>query len=349
MEILFITSPKLNTMKTKIKRLIFGFLFYFLGMASIIHSQTCFPAGGFSTSTGPITTTTGGSSCFDQAFSIGDNITVSGLIIGNIYTVSLCGEGGASNHPPTYNSYIGLWNAAGTPFISESLGGTCGTGDDEELTFTATATSHLVILRDETCNTGFSLHDLCVTNNGPLPVELLDFHAKETTGKVKIVWRTASELDNEGFQIQRSADGKKWGNLAFVPGHGTTHEEQSYNYNDERTLPGMNYYRLRQMDFDGQSEYSKVISVEMKNGGRGIRFFPNPAAESVRFALGTVYAGEATLTLYDGMGRLVKSQALLLEGGAFSTDIGLCDLPAGVYLAKVQAGQKQWQERLMME
>jgi hypothetical protein len=132
-----------------------------------IQAQSCPTSGGFATGTGAITAVTGDSSCFDRAFSHGDNVTLSGLIIGNIYTVSTCGEANPSNHPSPVNSYIGIWNAAGTVFVTEALGGSCGDGDDERVTFTAAATSHLVVLRTETCVSGFALHDLCILNEGP--------------------------------------------------------------------------------------------------------------------------------------------------------------------------------------
>ena len=183
----------------------------------------------------------------------------------------------------------------------------------------------------------------------PLPVELVSFSASSKNNIIQLLWRTASETNNEGFQIQRSADGKNWNDLAFVPGHGTTLEAQSYTYTDERPLPGMNYYRLRQMDFDGKSEHSKIVSVEMKNGGSGIHFFPNPATGSVTLALETDYSGEATLTLYDLTGKQMKTATLSLEGGAFRTDIGLGDLPTGIYMAQVRAGNELWRQRLVVE
>ncbi len=188
-----------------------------------------------------------------------------------------------------------------------------------------------------------------ITAQAPLPAELVSFSASSENNFTQLLWRTASETNNEGFEIQRSTDGKNWNNLAFVPGHGTTTEEQSYAYTDERTLPGMNYYRLQQVDFDGKSEYSKVVSVEMKNGGGGIHFFPNPATGSVTLALETDYSGEATLTLYDLTGKQMKTVTLSLEGGAFRTDIGLGDLPTGIYMAQVQAGGVQWRERLIIK
>ncbi|MCB0518057.1 MAG: T9SS type A sorting domain-containing protein [Lewinellaceae bacterium] len=183
-----------------------------------------------------------------------------------------------------------------------------------------------------------------------LPIELTAFRASlQIDNSVLLHWLTASELNNAGFHLQRSPDGKNWQDLTFVPGHGTTQAEQSYTYTDERPLSGLNYYRLQQEDFDGASEFSKVISVEMRGAGSGIRLFPNPATGNVTLALESDYAGEATLTLYDLLGKQMKTQVLSLEGNAFRTSIGLDGLPAGVYLAEVMVGLEQWQQRLVVE
>ena len=194
---------------------------------------------------------------------------------------------------------------------------------------------------------------LTSTNGGcqaaPLPVELVFFEGTSENFRVQLNWQTASETNNESFDIQRSADGKTWDNLAFVPGHGTTNEEQSYTYTDERPLPGLNYYRLKQMDYDGKFEYSQIVSVEVERDGKGFDLFPNPVTGSVTLALESDYAGEATLTLYDLLGKQMKTQVLSLEGGSFRTSIGLDGLPDGVYLVAVVAGREQWRERLVVE
>ncbi len=162
-------------------------------------------------------------------------------------------------------------------------------------------------------------------------------------------WQTASELNNEGFQVQRSYDTRNWTGLAFIPGNGSTQVEHSYSHFDERPLPGVNYYRLKQMDFDGQFKYSEVISVKVKGEGSGISLFPNPANGSVTLALESGYTSAAILTLYNLLGKQMKQQVLPLESGAFRTDIDLSGLPCGIYLAEVRAGKEKWLERLVVD
>ncbi|WP_299990078.1 T9SS type A sorting domain-containing protein [uncultured Pontibacter sp.] len=95
-----------------------------------------------------------------------------------------------------------------------------------------------------------------------LPVELVSFKAQSTKDGVQLSWKTASELDNKGFEVEVSADGKNFRKIAFIESKvGTTSLVQNYSYLDTRAAAGINYYRLKQVDFDGAFEYSKVVAV----------------------------------------------------------------------------------------
>ncbi len=187
---------------------------------------------------------------------------------------------------------------------------------------------------------------------GALPVELIEFTVRETNQSIDLQWRTASELNNEGFEIQHSADGTTWSNIAFVNGHGTTLEEQSYSYTDNRPLPGINYYRLKQIDFDGKFEYSPIVSVNLTNlqDLSNLRLFPNPATNNtVTLSIETDFTGEASFVLYDLLGQQMNRQSLNLESGSFNQSIDLSGIPSGVYMVEITAGNESWQERLVVE
>ncbi len=180
----------------------------------------------------------------------------------------------------------------------------------------------------------------------------MDFQAKlHEKNEVLLNWHTASELNNEGFEIQRSLDGENWDKLAFVSGHGTTLEEQSYSYTDERPLSGINYYRLRQMDFDGREEYSKVVSVEVGFASKALTFFPNPAPEGIT----SLYFPEAPeveglLEVFDWLGNKVYRQTILLEGGSeVLLPLDLHNFPSGMYVATLEIGGKVFSEKLMLK
>ena len=98
----------------------------------------------------------------------------------------------------------------------------------------------------------------------PIPVELISFTAKSNGKEIILNWSTATELNNLGFEIQRSSEGNEFFTIGFVEGHGTTTEQQTYSYIDKNLGNGKNFYRLKQVDYDGSYEYSDVVEVEWR-------------------------------------------------------------------------------------
>lgn len=115
------------------------------------------------------------------------------------------------------------------------------------------------------------------TLDNPLPVELVTFSADIIDQLVQLNWTTASELNNDYFFIQRSANGTEFENIGKVQGAGTKSSTTHYQFVDEIPLPDVAYYRLRQTDFDGKTSFSSVVSVDLSNiSGFGI--YPNPVS-----------------------------------------------------------------------
>lgn len=136
----------------------------------------------------------------------------------------------------------------------------------------------------------------------PLPVELVSFTVHPVFNNIlthQLEWQTASEYHNTGFNIQFSVDGKAFNNVGFVKGLGMAH---SYQFNHIPIAIGFVYYRLEQIDSDGQKHYSKVISVNALPIIPPLSIAPNPAHESVYFKSAW---GKATLTVYNAMGSIV--------------------------------------------
>ncbi|MDW8332505.1 MAG: LamG-like jellyroll fold domain-containing protein, partial [Cyclobacteriaceae bacterium] len=113
----------------------------------------------------------------------------------------------------------------------------------------------------------------------PLPVELAYFRAKEAEGKVELSWRTESEINNDYFTIERSADATNWMVLMTLPGRGTTTIPTDYIAYDDGPLNGLNYYRLKQTDYDGSCTYSRIVSVFMGESEQ-LDVYPNPFEDS---------------------------------------------------------------------
>lgn len=100
-------------------------------------------------------------------------------------------------------------------------------------------------------------------NITPLPVTLMSFKGQVQQGLAKLAWSTASEKDNDKFIVERSQDGKTFKSVGEVVGRGTTNLTQHYTFVDQSPAAGTNYYRLKQVDFDGAFEYSKTIAVNL--------------------------------------------------------------------------------------
>ncbi len=188
-----------------------------------------------------------------------------------------------------------------------------------------------------------------ITVTGVLPVELTSFSGKLSSNAVALNWQTASELNNEKFVIERSTDRRNYHAIGEVLGQGTTNLQQDYHFMDKYPAAGMNYYRLKQMDWDGQYEYSKVISVEVDSKASHISIVPNPAQSTFRLQFTSETDGEATVTIHDMLGKRLQTQLLVLSGNAEDRQIDVSQLPSGMYTLSVVMGNQRWEERLVIE
>ena len=163
-----------------------------------------------------------------------------------------------------------------------------------------------------------------------LPVSLVSFTVQATNKGHLLTWLTASELDNAGFEIERSRDAKEWTTLGFIEGHGTTAETHAYNFTDHQPLPGENYYRLKQVDFDEHFEYTHIVNIHNRGTNTSlsnVRVFPNPVQETL-----TIVEGEGQAILYNTLGQAVRQ--FTINNEQFS--VGISDLVNGQYILYIQ-------------
>lgn len=109
-----------------------------------------------------------------------------------------------------------------------------------------------------------------------LPVALAYFNARQIGNAVKLSWKTATELDNDFFTIERSQNGTGFEALGSITGAGSTNELQYYEYIDENPYWGLSYYRLKQTDFDGTTEIFRPVSFSFEGGEQSVAAYPNP-------------------------------------------------------------------------
>ncbi|MGK0388548.1 MAG: hypothetical protein ACI94Y_001278 [Maribacter sp.] len=181
---------------------------------------------------------------------------------------------------------------------------------------------------------GIMLDNIRINTTTALPVELTAFSVEKIEkDKVKINWQTASEENNQGFEIQCSTDDREWKTLDFVSGNGTTAEVSNYEFTDHEPLANINYYRLKQVDFDGQFEYSNVINITIRGtNDKTVSIFPNPVLDELN-----IIDGQGRATIYDVLCQAIKAFSIL--DSSFS--INLTDLPKGQYILHIQQGNGQ--------
>jgi len=176
-----------------------------------------------------------------------------------------------------------------------------------------------------------------------LPIELIDFTGAQTASAVLLNWRTALEINNAYFSIERSADGARYEAIGQVPGAGTSTVINSYTYTDEQPLSGVNYYRLRQVDFDGQYAYSPVVSVVFGSTDARLLIAPSPASDDVTVQLTQPTAEPISWEVYDQGGRMVLQGTAGSEIEQFGFNVGA--LAEGFYILQVTNGREVMTER----
>uniref|UniRef100_A0A832CZK4 T9SS type A sorting domain-containing protein n=1 Tax=Ignavibacterium album TaxID=591197 RepID=A0A832CZK4_9BACT len=178
---------------------------------------------------------------------------------------------------------------------------------------------------------------VCASN--PIPVELTSFVASVTGSNVTLNWSTATETNNQGFEIQRS-NGGEYQVVGYVAGHGTTVEPQSYSFTDQNVGAGKYQYRLRQIDYDGKYEYSSVVEVEVL-GPKEFSLaqnYPNPFNPTTAIDFNLAVDSKVTLKVFDVLGQeiitLINGN---LSAGSHKVSFDASSLNSGVYLYRIDA------------
>ncbi|SEI56677.1 chondroitin AC lyase [Dyadobacter sp. SG02] len=168
-----------------------------------------------------------------------------------------------------------------------------------------------------------------------LPVELVYFKGNPVNNKVMLSWETASEENNSHFEVERSADARTFRTVARVEGSGTTRVTKKYSIMDEETADGNRYYRLKQVDMDGTSTISSIISIAFKPKEKLFTIGPNPASDHLDVFLGDDNA-DASLSIIHANGRVLAAKQVSNNPKATFDLTGY--LP-GTYLVRISKGQ----------
>ena len=174
-----------------------------------------------------------------------------------------------------------------------------------------------------------------------VPVELVSFSASIVAKTVTLSWSTATELNNYGFEIQRSSEGTEFYSVGFVNGYGTTTKQQNYSYSDKNVEDGKYWYRLKQVDYNGSYEYSGVVELEFRTFDSYLleQNYPNPFNPTTTIGFGVQEKSNVKITILNGIGEEV---AVVLnkeiEAGYHAVEFNSSNLPSGVYFYQLKTG-----------
>ena len=184
----------------------------------------------------------------------------------------------------------------------------------------------------------------------PLPINLLFFNALPSNQKVKLTWETSSELNNNFFTVERSADAISFEQIGVAAGQGNSTVLHAYETEDEKPLTGISYYRLRQTDFDGSSTLSRTVAVQFKCKAQfNCSIFPNPFREKILMTVSSSASGSIRIYLTDAAGKIVREENRTLNAGSSAYELSTNDLERGIYFLTIQSEDNIFHQRVVRD
>ncbi len=179
-----------------------------------------------------------------------------------------------------------------------------------------------------------SLNRFTLANlSDPLAFTLLFLKANLVERQILLTWATATESDNERFDIERSADGRNFMALTSVQGGGNNNSIHYYMHTDKTPIPGMNYYRLKQTDNYRRIKYSYIVAANSASNLNGmLSIFPNPALDKINLSLLVETGNNYKIIITDLMGKVVQSQMIICLAGLNRVEIDVSMLSSGIYI-----------------
>lgn len=177
-------------------------------------------------------------------------------------------------------------------------------------------------------------------NQSALPVELSIFSASILKIGVKLNWRTETEVNNYGFDVERKSETSNWERISFVNGNGNSNSPKEYSYIDQTANTGKYLYRLKQIDNDGAYSYSKVVEVEFNRVTEYSlsQNYPNPFNPITTISFTLPLSGNVKLTIFNLLGQEIKTLTNgFKEAGIYTFNFDAKNLNSGIYLYKIEA------------
>jgi hypothetical protein len=178
-----------------------------------------------------------------------------------------------------------------------------------------------------------------------LSVNLTRFDAQCIGNNVLLTWQTASEVNNKKFDIERSIDGVNFQIIGSIKGIGNSTRYNNYSFADENKIDGLVYYRLTQIDFNGEMHRLSIIAPEHtceENENAEVSIYPNPSLDNAYLSIKLFKRSSIYVEVYNGIGQLVKLIPMqTYEAGHHDINIEVIDLPSGLYFIKGYTNEKE--------
>jgi hypothetical protein len=258
-------------------------------------------------------------------------------------------EAGYSTTPSVYHLGLIKRHDASSPWLGTDLAGTNGYHSNAN----SSVISGVASVK-RTGITSFSDYGIGSSTTYALPVRLLYFTAVNKEDNGQLAWATATEVNNDHFEIERSLDGTTFETVGEVVGHGNSTVTIDYGFTDPNlSSHGVSviYYRLKQVDVDGHYEYSNIASVEVKSAQQIfhiISTYPNPFADHFSVSFFAPAAESVRVSVYDVRGALVSEEMVNAETGMNVYSIpNASKLASGFYTMNISAGGKNYSVKML--
>lgn len=177
-----------------------------------------------------------------------------------------------------------------------------------------------------------------------LPIELVEFSGEQQDDHILLEWTTASELNNDHFEIEHSIDGYEFKSIGTIAGAGTATNAHHYALTDHDWNAGTNYYRLKQIDFDGLFSYSNIVAVTVDDEGQfNVTIYPNPARDILTCEIVSPRVANYDMQIIDLTGSVVTKRFIENVKGNSVQTFDIVDLRSGVYILQVTNNQRNAQ------
>jgi len=186
---------------------------------------------------------------------------------------------------------------------------------------------------------------ITISSTAPLPVELTFFKATGLDSKVKLTWETSVEINNDYFEVQNSHNGVDFETVGVIDGQGNTNEVSNYEFEHDFTFAGLNYYRLKQVDFNGAFEYSDIELVNFsKTTFSEFQVYPNPVSVGTILNVSSNSDRSFYVTVYTNDGKVVLNE--YLQG---SNQIDVSKFSAGSYLLNIKSNSDVFTQNFLVK